>query len=53
VSVRQRGKDRGDAALDCIVGAIADEVCNRVLPEDATSIQVCIDDPGRRKGDGA
>ncbi|HSL94296.1 MAG TPA: threonine--tRNA ligase, partial [Thermoleophilia bacterium] len=43
VSVRQRGKDRGDAALDCIVGAIADEVRTRVLPEQASPIQRCVD----------
>ncbi len=44
VSVRQRGKDRGDAALDCIVGAIADEVRTRVLPEQASPIQRCVDE---------
>ncbi|MBN2205489.1 MAG: threonine--tRNA ligase [Thermoleophilia bacterium] len=42
VSVRQRGKDRGDAALDCIVGAIADEVRARILPEQASPIRRCV-----------
>ncbi len=45
VSVRQRGKDRGDAALDCVVGAIADEVRARMLPEQASPIQGCVGDP--------
>jgi len=45
VSVRQRGTDRGDAALDCIVGAIADEVRTRVLPEEASPIQRCVGEP--------
>ncbi len=45
VSVRQRGKDRGAASLDCIVAAIADEVRARVLPEQASPVQECVDDP--------
>ncbi len=49
VSVRQRGKDRGDAALDCIVGAIADEVRTRVLPEQASPIQRCVDEASCEK----
>jgi len=44
VSVRQRGKDRGDAALDCIVGAIADEVRTRILPEQTSPIRRCVDE---------
>ncbi|MEE4275262.1 MAG: threonine--tRNA ligase [Thermoleophilia bacterium] len=49
VSVRQRGKDRGDAALDCIVGAIADEVRTRVLPQQASPIQRCVDEASCEK----
>jgi threonyl-tRNA synthetase len=33
VSVRERGKDRGDAPLECVVTQVLDEIRERKLPE--------------------
>jgi threonyl-tRNA synthetase len=46
VSVRQRGKDRGAAPLDCVVGAIVEEVRDRVLPDQSYVLETCVEDAG-------
>ena len=41
VSVRARGVDKGDAALECVATAIVDEVRERRLPADAPDVVEC------------